>query len=336
MVENTWVGNYEAYTAPAPASILDPSTVGTAFYPVVSQDFVAGGKVYGLPLWIDALAVLYNKDLLAQQAVSAPSSDWINFRDLARDMTLRSNGVVTRSGFAAGTGNNVSFASEMLNLLFLQNGVTITDSVGNPVFSADNDTSVALGFYKDFANSTGTWDDDQKNDALAFLEGEAAMIVATSWRYHDILYFNDIYDLGLNIGVAPMPQLQSQTQPRLNWATYWGNMVSIDRPNSGQAWDFLNWLTQPEQLRKLRANELLQREFFGFIYPRQDMQQELQADPFLREFNSALPTAQSWYMVDGLAVKESLESLIDSSGSASEIGTAENEVQQIIRNKGVL
>jgi ABC-type glycerol-3-phosphate transport system substrate-binding protein len=195
MVQKTWAGKYEAYTRSAPSSILTADTVKTAYYPVVAEDFARDDVVRGLPLWIDSLAVIYNKKILATAAASAPPTTWADFKNLALTLTKRSNNQITQAGFAGGKASNVSFAPEMLSLLLMQNGVSILDQSGNPIFSIDSDSVTALDFYQSFAKSSGTWDDDLKNDSLAFLEGDVGMIVAPSWRLYDILKFNDIYDL---------------------------------------------------------------------------------------------------------------------------------------------
>lgn len=336
MVHNTWVGNYERYTAPAPASVIDANTLKTAFYPAVAEDFARGDVVRGIPLWMDVLAIIYNKAMLADLAVSKPPADWAEFRTLATNLTERSGSTITQAGFAAGTPDNVSFGVELLYLLMVQNGVPMTDATGNPTFSTDADAEAAVDFYQSFASNSGSWNATMRNDAAAFLEGDLAMLTAPAWRYHDLLAFNEQFDLGINMGVSAMPQLQGQTQPTINWADYWGNMVALNRPNSEAAWKFLVWISQPEQLRKLHQNELIDREYFGSLYPRVDMQQDLQSDQYIRVYNSALSTAKTWYQVDGLAVKELFKALIKTGGSLDEIADVENQVQTIVTNKGKL
>lgn len=338
MVQNTWVGNYDPYITAAPAETIDAETVRTAYYPAVVTDFTQEDRVLGLPLWMDTLAILYNKNILTSASVSTPPSDWVNFKQLALSLTQRGGGSITRAGFSAGRAINVGFAAELFNLLLLQNGVPIVDAAGIPSFSTDTDSQTAYNFFKSFEGSAaGTWDGTYESDALAFLQGKLAMMAAPSWRYLDLLTFNDKYDLGVNIGVAPMPQLQGQTIPTINWATYWGNLVSKNRPNSKAAWDFLNWLSQPAQLKKLNANIKLKNNFFGILYPRVDMQQELQSDQYLRVYNSALPTAQSWFMVEGYGVRTAFNKLLDGNGNAqSLISEAENTIQQIFFNQGSL
>lgn len=337
MLENTWVGDYESFTATAPTDVIDANTVKTAYYPFVAQDFAHGDQVRGLPMWADTLAVLYNKTILASGSVSTPPTDWVNFKQLALNLTQKSAGTISRGGFSAGRASNVSSAAELFNLLLLQNGVGIVNANGEPNFSTDADSQTALNFYKSFeGTAAGSWDSSFENDALAFLQGKLGMMVAPSWRYNDILTFNDKYNLGLNIGVAPMPQLQGQTIPVINWATYWGNVVAQNRPNASASWKFLNWLSQPDQMRKLNANLKLNRKFFGILYPRIDMQQELQTDQYLRVYNSALSTAQTWYMVKGQEVQAVFNDMLDKAVSQSLISQAENEIQRLIRNKGKL
>jgi multiple sugar transport system substrate-binding protein len=333
MVENTWAGYYERHTAAAPASVITPQTVASSFYPAVSQNFVSNNQVKGLPLWMDSLAIIYNRDHLTQAGVSVPDTNWIDFRTLAARLTNRSGGTV-RSGFAMGTTKNTSFAQEVYNLLLLQNGVNIATAAGKPQFAANLEGSkTALDFLKSFTSGSGSWDSSQKTDALAFLEGRVSMIVGPSWRLHDLLALNRKNNLKLNIGVAAIPQLQGQNIPTINWASYWGNMVSSNRPNSAEAWKFLNWITQPAQLRKLRTAHAGKQDFFSFIYPRSDMATDLQADPYLRVYNAAMPTAQSWYMVNGYAVRAAFAELIESAGGQSNIQNAQSKIDQITTTK---
>lgn len=338
MLENTWVGDYDSYTATAPGDVIDANTVKTAYYPFVAKDFANNDQVKGLPMWADTLAVIYNRNILTSASVSAPPTDWVNFKQLALNLTQRSAGTITRAGFSAGRASNVSSAAEVFNLLLLQNGVTIVNANGQADFSTDSDSVTAANFYKSFEGaSVGSWDSTFESDALAFLQGKLAMMVAPSWRYNDILTFNDKYNLGLSIGVAPIPQLQGQTIPVINWATYWGNVVAQNRPNASASWKFLNWLSQPDQMRKLNSNLKLNRKFFGILYPRTDMQQELQTDQYLRVYNAALPTAQTWYMIKGQEVQEAFNKMLDqTSSNQSSISQLENEIQRIMANKGKL
>jgi ABC-type glycerol-3-phosphate transport system substrate-binding protein len=333
MVQNTWSGDYEKVTRASTS--YDYQTFSSTFYDAVVTDFTHDNKVYGVPLWIDTLAVLYNKDMLASIAASSPGTTWTSFKTQAQQLTKRTGNNITQAGLALGYGENVSFAPEVLYILLSQNGVEISDSDGSPIFSTSPETATTMQYYKSFIASTdGTWNDDFANDAAAFLEEKAAMIFATSYRYRDILKFNELYDINIDIGIAPIPQLEGSTL-NVNWADYWGNMVALNRPNATAAWQFLRWLTQPEQLRKLHDAEKNRNEYFGTLFPRRDMAAELQTDPTLKVFNDALPNARSWYQVKGLQVEKEINDLLsEGTGTQSQIAATENAIQTLINQKG--
>jgi multiple sugar transport system substrate-binding protein len=337
MVPNGSATNYTTYASAAPTSVIDASAVATAFYPAVTADFVESGQVWGLPFWMDTVAILYHQDLITpnQYSYTTPPTNWNDFKNLAVNITQRSGNEITRAGFAAGTGSNVDFSAEVLFLLMLQNGVRMTDSSGTPIFANSELATTALSFYKSFSQANGPWAATLDNDSLAFLNKKAAMIAVPSWRYRDILYFNDTYNLNLNIAVAPMPQLLGQPEPTMNWATYWGAMVANNRPYATESWKFIDWLSQPDQLRKLYANDELNRQFFGFLYPRIDMQQDLQRNQYLRTYNAALSTAKTWRMVDSARVIELFRDLLDeSTPGASQLSGVQTQVQGIVNNSG--
>src|SRR5258708_5262977 len=49
------------------------------FPDVVAQDFVSGGRIYGLPLSIDTLVMIYNKDLFNSAGIAVPPTTWDDF-----------------------------------------------------------------------------------------------------------------------------------------------------------------------------------------------------------------------------------------------------------------
>ncbi len=338
MIQNTWAGDYEKYTKTSTS--YDAETFKNTFYPVVSNDFARDNQVHGIPLWIDTYVVIYNKELLAAKSVSEPPKNWPEFKALAQSLTKINDGKIVQGGFAAGTSSNVSYAAELANLLMIQSGVKMVNETGQPVFSADSQSLTALNFYKSFANTqNGTWDDTLKNDAAAFLEGKLAMTIAPSYRLRDILKYNELYQTNIDIGIAPIPQLEGQTQPIMNWGDYWGAMVALNRPNSTASWTFLQWITQPEQLKKLSENVKTKYQYFGLLYPRKDMAQasEVTSDQILRVYNDSLPYLQTWPMVKGIEVRTEFLNLVSQNNiNSGQVSQTENNIQQLISNKGKL
>lgn len=338
MVQNTWAADYELYSKKSDSYDFD--TYKSIFYPAVVSDFTneLNKEVYGVPIWFDTYAVIYNKDLLEQAAVSTPPTSWPAFKSLAQTLTVRQGGEIVQSGFPGGITSNTDFASELVNLLALQNGVELVNSEGQPVFAQDPDIVTALSFYKSFSDATsGSWSSSLKNESALFLEGKLAMDIVPSYRYREIQRFNKGFSLGLDIGISQVPQLQGQSQPVINWADYWGNMVAANRPSTQASWAFLRWITQPEQLRKISENEKNYNQVFGFLYPRIDMAQDLQNDADLKIFNESLQFARTWDMVKGLEVKEEFNKLINQ-GTPSQSAAIQTQtsIQLLINNKGRL
>ncbi len=336
MINNTWAGDYEAYVSASPT--LDIQTYASTFVDAVVEDFAKTGVVTGLPLWIDTFAVVYNKEMLATEQLNEPPDSWPRFKNAAQALTKTSNNIMTQAGFAAGTTNNTSYWFELALLLLRQNGVAITDENNQPIFSADPDSSDALNFFKSFATTSGnTWNTAFNNESAAFLEGKVAMIIVPSFRLRDIIKYNEEYDLGIDIGIAKLPQIEGQDQPLINWSNYWGNMVSRNRPYAAASWAFLNWLSQPEQQIKLSNNVKNKYGYFGLLYPRKDMLEELRDDQFLSVFNESVPFAQSWNMVKGIEVKSIFKELLDNTTiNASAVSRAENQILDLITLKGIL
>lgn len=340
MVNNRWTGDYDSalYTYPSPSTYFSAETFASTFQPAVLEDFANDGKIHGVPLWMDTLAIVYNKTLLRDGAISAPATTWNEFKSQAQALTKREGNEIKVGGFAAGSTNNVTFGFDIVNTLMYQNGVQFVDDSGLATFSTYPDTITALNFYKSFASGTAaTWNSSMKNDAAAFLEGKAAMIATTSYRYRDILKYNKAYDIGLDIGISRLPQLSSgQSQEIFNFADYWGTMVSNARGNGDYAWAFLQWLSQPEQYKKLSENIKTETGSFGILYPRKDMATELVNDPDLAVFNESIPYAQSWYMGKGYQVIEEFLKLIGGSVNQSAVTGTERNIQTILNSAGQL
>lgn len=331
MIHNTWTGDYERFTASSTSLGFDEFSQN--FYPVVSDNFAPGGIVKGVPLWLDTFAILFNRDLLNIESVTTPPSNWADFKRLSLNLTRKNRNVITQGGFAAGNGTNVSFAFEMINLLLLQNRVSMLNQQKMPDFAQNPDALEAFSFFKDFGSSNGSWSLDLKNDSSSFIEKKAAMIFAPSYRYRDILKYKELYQIDFEIGIAPVPQLEGQ---KVNWADYWGCVVSQNRPNIIQSWEFLAWLSEPSQLKKIHENVKKEFKTFGTLYPRSDMKEELENDPYLNIFNDSLPFAKSWYMVKGLEVKKEFLSIINSSISSSSLESLQRSITTLFENKGRL
>lgn len=324
-IHNTWTGRYKKFISPAPASVITTNDL-TDFYQVYRDDFVSGQNIYGLPLSMDALAVIYNKDQLINAGYSIPSDEWSEFQLQASNLASKNQaGNITTGGFSARIVSNTEFYFELINLLFLQNGVDMLDNEGNAIFASQSEASGALNFYNSFTQGTNkTWDADFKKDIAAFLEKDLAMYAAPSWRLINVLQYNTTYNLNIDVGVAPLPQLGG-SEP-IYYATYWGQTVSKDSSDTQVAWDFLKFITQAEQQR-LFSNTVKQNgRPIGTLFVRQSMASELANDPYLNPYIVSLKNAKSWQMGDGYRVKALFDNAFENNLTLEQIQSGVNSI----------
>ncbi len=282
----SWTPMLQDELAPLPSTVMSESEYKKTFYPIAAKQLQANGKLVGVPLMYDGLALYYNVDIL-KTADAEPPQTWAELRTLADSLTvpsdksLRSSAPIQRAGLAIGNADNVEHFADILGLLILQNGGDFTKPNSPEVRDA-------LLFYTNFIKEDIVWSSALPSSTVAFARGDVAMMLAPSWRAHDIKNLNP----NLKFGVAPAPKLGDT---RLGWASYWAEGVNAKSKNQDGAWTFIKYLSTTEVLKKLYADASTVRGF-GEIYPRQDMAAELNDDPITSQFLVDAPTAESWYL----------------------------------------
>lgn len=266
---NTWLPEIKQIVAPAPETIISSLDFEKNFYPIFANDLKVGKFYYGIPLYIDGLILIYNKNLFNKAGVESVPSNWDEILDVASRLTVKDqNGKIITAGIALGTANNVEHFSDILGLFLLQNGADLKklDSV---------EAIDALKAYRKFAEPPNNfWDETMPNSITAFIQEKVAMILAPSWQILVIKAANPEIDLRTAaVPVVPGSKL-------ISIANYWAEGVSIKSKNQIEAWKFLKYLAEKESLSKLYANQAKVR-LFGNPYPRLDMAELLNKNHFL-------------------------------------------------------
>jgi len=321
-IHNTWVGRYESYLIAAPGEVIDAATYESSFYSVINSNLIMDGVPRAISLGVDSIALIYNKDLFSAKGYTTPSNDWAELFEQAKNLTKETDGKYTTSGMSLGASDASEAWFDVFNLLLMQSDVQMLNTTEDAAIFADDAATVeAVDYFKSF-ESEGIWDESLKTDVALFLDGELAMLMAPSWRLLDIIAYNETYDLGIDYGIAAVPQLSSLESEKVGWVTYWAQGVSIDSQNYKVAWDFLNFATQPDQLR-LEFEHNSQSRAYGQIYPRVGMKVELENDENLSVYLNEISTAKTWNMVDGAQVKETfaqwLSNELDADGAQTEV-----------------
>ncbi|MDP2587387.1 MAG: extracellular solute-binding protein [bacterium] len=223
-----------------------------SYVPVVAQDFVSEDRIFAIPLYVDSLALFYNKDLLNSANRSVPTT-WTDFADTAEVLTTRdANGRITRSGAALGASSNINRSIDILTTMMIQSGATPVDAsrqfasfaeeIAPPNGNTYNPGFDALEFYTDFAIDTSdhfTWSLDPETwySIENFASGEVAMMINYSHQVEAVRNKN----AKLNFGIARLPTLEGARFYE-TYANYWGHTVSKSSPAVVEAWEFLNYL----------------------------------------------------------------------------------------------
>lgn len=313
-IHNTWVPILSRYLTPLPSSVMSEADYKNVFYDTALQDLKGkDGRIYAIPLMFDGLGLYYNKTLLKTAGYSIPEDNWDDFVTQAKALTqYDSDNKIIVAGAGVGSADNIDSSFDIVCLLMLQEGSTIIDSSGKTVFSDEEDMKAAkaIKFYTDFVLRYKVWDRSLPRDITMFSEGRLAFMFAPSWRVYNINDALESVGATLDYDIAPVPQQPTVSGEQINWSNYWAEAVSLESKHSDIAWDFLKFISEPDQLRSFYTKTSEDREF-GEIYPRKDMEDDLISEKYVGAYIKMVESAQSWRMIDDVKVSDEFKQLIE-------------------------
>lgn len=221
---------------------VTPAQVDSEYIKVVGDDLIRDGKIYGLPLSVDMMAVYYNKDLLDRSGVAQAPANWEDFQQAVKKITKydKKTGKIIQSGAAFGTGENVPGSDDLLYVLYQQSNLSFVGSSGQAVFNQANAAVEIMNFYTDYANpgrDTYTWSADQGEALDAFINGKVAFFFGYSYHYPIIKARAPQLDFRL------LPMFQLNPDKPVNVASYYAQTVTAKSKHQNEAWGLINFLT---------------------------------------------------------------------------------------------
>ena len=335
--QNTWLPKHINKLTPMPAAYMTANDFKDIFVDVASEDFVSDNNIYAVPLYIDTLALFYNKDIFNTVGIANPPSTWEGLLSMVPSLTQKDGaGNITRSAIAIGTARNVNRATDILSLLMLQSGTQMSDKqTGKALFNMDTYTDTtkypsgqqSLEFYTNFSNprkQVYTWNNQLGYSIDSFLEGKTAMMINYSYQMQNILAKAP----HLRFGISLMPQPRG-SQQAVNYSNYWGLAVSRTSSASDVAWGFVNYLTQKDQAQnylKLTNKPTAHRDLID---------SQRQESKEMAIFAQQTLSAYTWIRPDSNAVEKIFESMIESTVSGvpskSALDQAANNFDLLIR-----
>lgn len=353
-IQHNWLPSFITKLEPAPDVLLKKSDIDREFVDTVSYDLTNQGKVYGVPLSVDSLALYYNKDLFNAAGITFPPKTWNEFEEASRKLTgFNDSRSVVQSGAAIGTAYNINRSVDILGLLMLQAGTKMTNdantkseiSVGvvAPDGSVVNAGERALEYYTNFAkygSSTYTWDRSMRYSIDAFSEGKTAMMINYSWQMPVLKSKNS----KLNFGTAQIPQTLNGNV--VNYPNYWAygvaknkqstvvmNGQTVQVPNNvrvHEAWQFLKFMTMKNNgsVRLFNAISGNSKDFPINFDPavvylkktekpaaRRDIVEMQKEDSLMGPFAKGNLIAKSWFQKDPESIEKIFAEMIDSVNS---------------------
>lgn len=324
---NTWLPKHINKISPTPDAQLTLSQFRSLFPTVTEQNFVNNNKIYALPLYIDTLAFIYNKDIFDKKGIALPPSTWPDLQNLIPKITeLDPSGRIIKSAVAiGGSEKSIGRASDLLSEIMLQFGADMFNQQKNQANFSDDKGLSALNFYLSFSDSNYknyTWNDNLRYSLDNFASSQTASIFNYAASIPVIKSKNPY----INLTVSPMPQLDPSNQ--INYANYWGLAVSAQSKNQNTAWDFIiSTLTNSQISASYLKNSQLPPALRTLII-------QYQTDPDLGVFANQALSARSWQQPDNSMISQIFSDMIESvlSGKLSSeraLKQAENNVNNL-------
>lgn len=309
------------------------------FPQTVEQTFVQKGNVYALPLSIDTLALIYNKDMLNAASIPFPPTTWEEFKNITpqlikKDIKKNSTStILIAASTFGGSETNVENASDLLGTLMLQTGTKMVDpGFSSAAFSSEEGRN-ALTFYTQFSdpqNGVYSWNNAMQYSIDAFSQEKVAMIFGYLSDVNAIRVKNSF----LNFGVSPMPQPEMLDKKlALTHPFYYGLAVSIQTKQNDVAKDLILALATNPVVTSMYLDTTKEPPALLSL-----INQSLN-DPTMSVFARQTLIARSWPKPDDRTIKNIFSNMIDNVVSKKlkvydAINQAVSEVNAVFLQKG--
>lgn len=364
-MHNSWIYEHYKKVNPMDASLMTAQELEATFVQTVSNDFLRTytdedettvSAIYGLPLYVDTIALYYNQDQFEDAIPSrgTPSTTWDGIKDDVFKLTKSDNSFerFEQAGIAMGRSDNILRFVDILYTLFLQYDTPFYDSdyKESTITSTEVSSTAgvlapgkeALALYTSFgipSNKNYCWNEyisdseSAEQEMMAFIEGKVSMILGYSYLYEQLTNLIDTenkkgtktIDAG-TIKITEVPQVydpETSTEKRDVYASYFAYTVSRTSDYPDEAWEFLQFLTSTE-------NEQYYFEQTHRPSSRRDLLEEQAKDPIYGVFAEQVGFAETIPIADAEKYEEIFKEAIDSVLSTVKVDTALNTAEEQI------
>lgn len=249
------------------------------FVRAAGESMVQNGEIYGVPIAVDSLALIYNEDHMITRLLdrNSPGETWREFREDTEKLTKEDNSL-TRfavSGAAIGRTDNLNYGYEILENIMLQMGAKFFTPDGTAAHFASttgilsngsrkNFGEEALNFFTSFAKpqyKNYSWNESLADrekfgrDFNTFIKGKTSMVFGFSrdlalikkkianWNIKDGKHISE-----KNIRVDFFPQFagEENVANKMVVAKVLGFAVPRTAEHQKLSWSFLKFLAKKD------------------------------------------------------------------------------------------
>lgn len=361
MMHNSWFPKHYKKLTPAPTTVVTTESYRNAFVEIASNEMIIPDSttaeyIYGVPIYIDTLALYYNKDHFEDAIPSQgrPSDTWDGIVSdvLQLNREDKSFERFERSGIAMGRSDNILRAFDILMMLMLQYKVDFySDDLKEAVFDNDSNALSALDLYTSFglpSQQNYSWNkyisdaESDEKEITTFAKGKVSMIFGYSYTYEAILneierlksLKEDVIEIN-SVQIQESPQVfdpDSSSETREAFASYFAPVVSRTSAHSDMAWAFLATLVSEEN------QQYLYEETHRPSGRRSLLETQMQ-DPVYGAFAAQVGYSESLPMVDWYDYKEiflnAIDLILNTESTSDVLKLIVEEIQDLIPSTGI-
>ena len=231
-----------------------------------------GGKVFGIPIGSNSLALYYNKKMLTDAGVTAPPKTWAELTETA---TKTTKSPVYGIAFSAINDEQATWQWEPF---LWSNGGSLTD-LGSE--KAKEALQLWVDWVKKGVASKEVVNWNQENVPSQFIGGRAATMVMGPWQ------LSNVKKSGVDFGIVTIPVPKEGEKPVVPLGGEVWCVLKGDSKVEQAAVKFIEFTQEPERLRKIC-------DTFNYISSvRSIAKQQGEANPELQPFVDQMDTARA-------------------------------------------
>src|SRR5215218_3500968 len=234
-----------------------PESEQSKYLPGPIESLTYDGKIWGVPWYTDAGMLYYRKDLLEQSGISAPPKTWPELQEMAMQVSQDTG---TKYGFVFQGSEYEGGVCNGCEYIYTHGGNVLDPAdpskvvIDSPEAIAGLTTEQSMTKDKVAPLAVSTYTEEETDPA--FLNGDA--VFARNWPYMYALAGTSDFPKVKpeQIAVAPLPV--GEPDPTIaSTLGGWNFLVNAASDMQEEAWEFIKFMTAPEQMKYRAVNATL-------------------------------------------------------------------------------